>query len=287
MNNKIDVINTLSIFAKQWPNNIKLSKKTNIPLQPSNDIGSMGEVLVSVLKNIEGTGQTGYSFDIADGSEVKSNSKLQSKECNKCKTKNSFFNDKCIRCGEENFKFFTDTRYSINSKEHFENFNEMGDYYFNLIEPVYTSKLLIELNFTMFLIKKDNQYFNLLLRNQLNSNKSKVVNLLPMSFDFINSNPIQLISCNILINLENDEVFIKDIDLDDKKLKIPVNILKKQELKIIFDNEKIYFDDKYPVRTLLKILEDNNIKYVNYTFQLRNKSLGKERGLTKRRPTYK
>ena len=122
------------------------------------------------------------------------------------------------------------------------------------------------IKFSVFVVKSDNIYFDNYLSNQLhNSTKSNVCNLLPFSYDFYSSGPIEIItleydlSANLTheyINLGNES----SIDFD---------------LKCLTKDEKI----KYCIPDDMTSMPYVEIKD---RLELRKKNLNKNRGKTTR-----
>jgi hypothetical protein len=268
---KIQIDNLLINFNKSELENIQYEKtNTKNYVKSFCNVGNIGEELTLLIypNSVASGSKGGCSFDnltyvnnkIISAREVKTVCLIQTKECKTCYKKAPFFQNICYFCKKSNFKFITDSRFSINCKSHFEYYNLLECYIFIIIS--YKDDIL---SIVVYKINSNNKYFDDLLRNQKDNSKSPTCNLLPYSYDFYLSGPIKLLE--YLINNKNEitEVFY-DI-LNEKNENIPVDIFNK--------NEKITLG--IPDKT--EFIEYNTYKHL---YSLRHKNFNKPRGKTTR-----
>ena len=182
MKNKIETY--INLFFQPVASSVRYAIDYNMPIQF--DSGSFGEGLICISQNTKGSGtQGGASFDTSAGDEVKTLFFFQSKECTKegCKYKNSFFTKNCNKCGHTGFKYAKDTRAGIACDSHFDYFKDLRNYYIIEIKPTSYDPSCREAKIIGWIIKKDNTFFNSLLKVQKN-NGTCHKNLLTSSVEF-------------------------------------------------------------------------------------------------------
>jgi hypothetical protein len=247
-------------------------KINNIPL--IFDSGNFGEGLVCVMFDKKGSGTSGgCSFDTTDGDEVKTLCFFQSKQCKDCEYKNGFFVEKCFKCGSFNFKYANDTRASISCKAHYDYYNDINQYYFLDIKPSVNNFDCDGAIIKMYVVNKDNKFFNELLEVQ-RANGSDIKNILSSSIEF-------WLCCPSLV-LEAQAIFLQEEQ--------------KVTTTIKFTNYK--YDTKFVNTKLTKDCFKGNKNYKKYVDQIDENGYdpitnpldikpekgthGKSRGITKR-----
>lgn len=227
-------------------------------------------------------------FDLVNHStsksiEVKSCCTIQNSKCNnkKCGTKyNSLFIDACPTCGSPFSKKVKDSRFGINAKELLSVYNK------NLFEGFVfchisnkdhdKSKKLLTLLIEWFKVDfsdRDIKQIQLnYFRNQVKYGKKTTANLLPNSFDFYKLCPLKISEMTIEINYNN----------------LGINPIVKEKKQNYFPliNEKVLRKDEKKVFRKLKsynpITKTADSKDFTLNIPYRNKSLGKERGDTRK-----
>lgn len=241
-------------------------------------VGSLGEELALYMypNSIGSASKGGCAFD---NKELDSEKKISlareikfvcldgSKECKSCKSKCPRFQKKCISCEKTEFKFVCDSRAGISAKAHIK-YREIKEVI------IFISKFDDSSNtIKLFCYKFDceNEYFNKYIHNQNDNGKGNTCNFQPFSYDWFCSGPIKLMEFDIsenglvesFYNLENTQV-------DD----IPYMNWNTQ--KAIFTSKEIsdlgLSKDEFPIP--YEKIKNNSV---------RNKNLGKERGVTTRK----
>lgn len=278
-------------IAKIWQMQLNLeynNPKKNVRLS-FKDIGPFCEYLsLDFLKGYEGGGSGGMGFDLVDKKnkktiEVKSCCTIQNAKCKDCKTKfNDLFLDCCPKCGKQNIKLINDSRFGIDAKELLEQVNEniFDGFMLCHVSKKEHDKENNKLNILVEWFKidfKDDEIKSIQLEyfeNQHNFGKKSHSNLLPNSYDFYKLCPLKISEATISINYadlnENPEIKKNDVSyyplVNGNKLR-----LYKDE-KVIFKNLKSYNKDTNCADS----------KDFSLNMPYRNKSLGKERGDTKK-----
>jgi hypothetical protein len=257
------------------------------------DIGPFGELLaISYNPGYIGSGSGGMGLDLVNRETKKS---IEVKTCctiqnSKCKSKicgakfNPFFHDKCPVCGSEGKKI-NDSRFSINAKEFLEQHNK-GFFDSFILFHVHEidhdgidKKLSIKLSWYRIDFKNEEikniklSYF----KSQEKDGKKPICNLLPLSFDFFKLCPDLIEEIYVEINYDDlsKNPTIKYIENNEKKLRVPIEILKSNEIDV-FKGLSSYS------------LKDNRADMIDFTLKIpyRKKTHGKERGDT-RKNAYK
>lgn len=170
MTNLQEVENYINKFLNPLFLSAHYQKCSNIPL--NFDSGNFGEGLICITYNKKGSGTSGgCSFDTANGDEIKTLCFFQSKNCKNCKFKNGFFVEKCFQCNSLEFIFADDTRANINSNSHNKYLDKIGSYYIVEIKPNQIKFDCFSATIKVFIINKDNQFFNELLNVQRENGK--------------------------------------------------------------------------------------------------------------------
>ncbi len=285
---KKDFISEFKTFSDKWPTQIRQSVLTNLDGFVS-ESGFMGEFLASLITGKKGTASAGSGFDLSDGNradEAKLAILVRASVCTNCGSKVLFFKEKCD-CGCSKFKFPNDSRFTIDSKAGIEYKEQLDKYVVQVIKPVVNSFDCTEFIYEAFLIDAKNKYFTEYLMNQyVNSNKSNNCNLLPYSYDFHRAEPVKVVSIKISLNQTNSIIECLFYKLDNTiPEKMPLNIVASKTLKNILQNNSIQFKKSCSKQMLINLIE-SNLDASNLTiesFPLKQKSLGKERGITTRK----
>lgn len=283
--NDIEIKEFITDYIKSEIINIQKEKnsKKNITKAFMN-VGGFGEELTTVIypNSVGSASKGGCSFDnneynekgeIVNAREVKTCCLIQPKKCNICSLNASasdkkvvkvpFFQEVCYHCGKSDFCDIKDSRFGIDTKAHFQYKKYLSEY---ILVVINFDRQTNYINIIVFKVNSNNQYFEKYLQNQFdNSEKSKSCNLLPFSYDFYSSGPIELINLtydingNIvseIINLSNN----KEIDFS---------------TKVLTQTEK----NNYNIPKELEYIPYSEIKL---KLVLRNKSLNKNRGVVTR-----
>jgi hypothetical protein len=270
---KQKMLTELSEYIITEKRNIMKEKISNNISKAFQGIGSEGEYWTTILypTSFGMASKGGIAFDnininkegeIIRAKEVKTCCKIQPKECKKCKKKIAYFIDKCVFCKHTEFKYINDSRFGINSVEHFK-YEQIKDYILYLIDSESNNS---RVSIKCYKIERDNTWFTKYLDNQRSKSKSASCNLLPYSFDFYCSGPIKIFDFNF--NFLNDSCNVRYFNRFNRTVeKIPTNVFNSFELKN-------YNISKNTV----------NIKYEDYIerIQHREKSFNKNRGTVSR-----
>lgn len=288
----MDDLNKLTILqkiAKVWQIQLNLEyeyrKNQNTRLS-FKDIGAFCELLATYYNSgFIGSGTGGMGLDLINYTtgktiEVKSCCTIQNAKCNNCGTKfNDLFNDNCPKCKSYDIKKITDSRFGIDAKEFLRQFNN-GKFenftmcYISLVDQdkqqnTITVKLeWFKVEFTDDEIKNIQlEYF----KNQVNFGRKPHCNLLPKSYDFYKLCPTKIDDKNIIINYKNINISPEVVDCNfEKNLKVPIDLIPKKNRDIFMALDS-FFDNCADAKDFTK-----NLEY-------KNKTLGKERGDTRRR----
>ena len=310
-------LSELKEWSQNWSSDIEKSLERNLTLFGSS-LGERGEYFASLLSGKPGTGSGGSGFDLSDGvsaDESKFACLVQPKRCNTCEKsglKNNriiFFYESCPKCGGNEFSYINDTRWGIDAAAGVQYKSSLETYWLQVLEPkVYHSSCRTFL-YKCFKVSAHNPKFAEYLQNQLSNGSKNNCNLCPYSFDFYRFSPIKI--TEIEIDLSNGSNQVTDIfwnpqNQESEKMPIIGNFapsLNIDELKLIIENlginnpydyttnknkswsttdklttgfnsEKDYFLD-----LIQKNIGDSNPAHL---LSLRNKSLGKDRGITER-----
>ena len=109
---------TIKNLTRTWFEKINLGKKYNTPISIGFSDDEF-ELLTCIEHNIKGTGSISHGYDHDNKDETKGTSLVQPKKCTNCGGKLHFFAEKCS-CNSTDFEYISDSRWSIDSKAHFE-----------------------------------------------------------------------------------------------------------------------------------------------------------------------
>lgn len=273
-----DIENYINTFLNPLFVSGQYQKNNNMPL--NFDGGNFGEGLVCLVYDKIGSGTSGgCSFDTTDGDEIKTLCFFQSKQCVECKHKNGFFVEKCFKCSKTNFKYADDTRACISCTAHFNNFDEIGNYYIVEIKPNQTNFDCSSATVKIFIINKNNKFFNELLNVQ-KVNGEKIKNLFTDNIEFWLCCPslsfeaeiqydIKQSVSNTTIKFMNGEYNVEYVDRH-----LPSSLFKKAKNKLYRDYCSQINENGYdPVTNYLDIKPEKGTH-------------GKSRGVTERKNKF-
>tara|TARA_R110002020_G_scaffold336336_2_gene551532 strand:- start:726 stop:1526 length:801 start_codon:yes stop_codon:yes gene_type:complete len=212
---------------------IKFHQRYNQPFDPLGD--SFTEMLHACMYDTLCMGSGGSGWDTYDKGESKFSNRLQSRNCNSCKTwdgrvnkngkkiwnykKVMFFLSKCPVCGSEDLgKYSKDSRFGIASKSHLEYIDEMKGYRLTLLEPETFDSECRVFHLRSWFIETKDKYLTEYATRQFNSPKSNGINFMPLGQDFYRSSPCLHLDATIskdgveinYLNTENKEPEIGD-----------------------------------------------------------------------------
>ena len=279
-----DLIQDLQDYGVTEKKNITKEKtRNNNQCYAFREGGNFGEqITCSIFPGTIGSASKGgMSFDnktldkdknIKHAKEVKFVCLVGTKECKSCKQKCPPFQKKCIYCNGEKFKNNSDSRASISSKAHIL-YKEYINEYIIYVQDYDENKEIISIIGYKFLSK--NMYFDNYIQNQYDSGNKKggTCNLLPYSFDWYMSGPIKFI--DIHIDISKFEPIIK-YNIYNIHSEIYDNIP-------VVDFEKIL--NKNELELFYELPKEKRSEYLHVCSKLniRNKSIGKSRGITTRK----
>ena len=271
----------LNVEYKKPKKNVRISFK---------DVGPFCEYLALDFEpGYQGGGSGGMGFDLYNKKErkaieVKSCCTIQNWKCNRCGAKfNNLFMDCCPDCGGTDFKEVDDSRFGINATETLRQYdnNIFAGFIFSFVsekEQIKSKNTLVVLVEWFKLdfdaddeIKKIRlEYFE----NQRDFGRANTNNLLPYSFDFYKLAPLKIGEAIVEINYA-------DLNQVPKITQKSVNYYPRvnaNELRLINNEKELFMKLKtYDART-------NTAEAKDFTLNIpyRNKSLGKERGDTRK-----
>ena len=271
------------VVLGEWKDNefINMAKERNSERnQPYafQSVGGVGEeIALALYLEFIGSGSKGGcahdlrkvddEFNTIEAKEVKMVSLDGSKECTHCEKKAPRFQERCVNCKNDSFKYYADSRAGISAKAHI-NYKDILNEYIIIVCKYNDDKQCI--NIKAWKILSDNEYFNDYIYNQHKNGKKDTCNCLPGSMDFHLSGPIKLFEFNLYKDMIEETFF--DIN-NDKYEPIPkCNFNTGRNLKYV------YLDDS------CEIFNDNDsIPYVENIKYFKKKSEkktghGKERG---------
>ena len=279
---------------KEWGSNefrlIKKEKDGNKNISFTfSGLGGTGEQFAvnQYPSSIGSSSKGGCAFDNkeynSDGSfkisrEVKFLSLDGTKICKQCESNNKdkeiktetklpCFQTKCIFCNGDDFKYPRDSRWGISAKAHIDYHNEkykLNEYILYISEFDHTNN---SINLKCFKIMSSNNYFTNYIQNQFSNGKGDTCNLMPYSWDFYMSGPIELFNINIY-----SDGTIKETtwDLDNTKIiTIPKSIIISNKKNCLYEGD----------------IPEDGIEYESVISfcSIKKKSLGKARGNTSRK----
>ena len=302
----LNKLSTIEKIAKVWQIQLNLeycNKKKNVRIS-FKDIGSFCELLaIDYNAGFVGCGSGGMGLDLANyetgkAIEVKSCCHIQNVKCTAnvkdektgeemvCGTKfNTLFTDKCPKCNSTSYERIHDSRFGINATELlrqykdeniFENFTMC---YISLVtQNVHAKTITIRLEWFVidFNDKKIKEIQLDYFKTQKEMGKKDTCNLLPKSYDFYKLCPRKIDEKTIEINYENLDInpLLKDCPFE-KDLRVPIDIIPRKDREAFM-----------ALKSFNKKRQDANCKDFTKNMPYKEKSLGKERGGT-RKTIYK
>ena len=242
-------------------------------------LGDWGEYLTTVIckKSFGGGSKGGNGFDnieigysdtnkkgVLIAREVKICCLIQPKKCLTCKDRKvPFFQKKCTFCNMSNFKSVKDSRFGIDAHAQVKYNTIIKEYILFIVDYDNKTENII---LKCYKIVSDNNYFQEYIINQVKKGKSTTCNLLPYSYDFYLSGPILLFDFELTPDNKVNKIFynLENSVIED----IPISVFNEREIKKYNIN----------IRNREKL---NYNRWIN-KFELRNKSLGKNRGTLNR-----
>ena len=228
MSNKQAFVNLVDHHFGGLRREIKLSLGFNDGV--SFDTGKFGERVNFVLHNTKGIPSNGgCAFDAENTSEAKGCNKAQTYECPDCGTKNNYYAHECAKCGGTDRKDPEDTRWGIDSKAHFKYADQMPYYCFTIITPVNRDVENPQFNIKVYRIDAKNEFFNDVLRYQLEHGKKAHKNFMPLGRDFYMSSPQLLVECLVSVT-DTVSVQFYEFNLEGRQIEtMPIDLFTKAE----------------------------------------------------------
>lgn len=292
MNKNFNDMSDIEKFAKIWQ--IQLNVEYNNPKKnvriSFKDVGPFCEYLALMFEpDYQGGGSGGMGFDLYNkinnkAIEVKGCCTIQNAKCGDCNAKfNDLFLDHCPDCGSHKLIRVNDSRFGIKASETLRQYKEniFGGFILGHVSMEEHIKLkhtiVIKIDWYKLDFDSDEEIKNIRLEyfeNQKTLGKKDTNNLLPNSFDFYKLAPLKIYEHVIEINYD---------DLNT----VPRVIGKKTNYYPRVDGEKIrFYKDEKVIFKNLKTYDPstNTAEAKDFTLHMpyRNKSLGKERGDTRR-----
>lgn len=219
-----------------------------------------------------------------------------------------FFYSNCPKCGGNDFKYIKDSRWGIDSKAGIQYKDKMENYWLQTLEPTEYDSNCRTFIYKCFRVLSKNENFSEYLQNQMENGSKDNCNLLPFSVDFYRFSPVKV--AEVMIELKEDESIVNDIfwnPLNEEVEKMPVDgkyspSLNKEEIKSVLEDLEvdIYSYSKSKSKSWSKADKDltgfeSELEYLKKLVKssigdknladfisIRNKSLGKDRGITTR-----
>lgn len=285
-------MNEIQKFAKIWQIqlNVEYKKpKKNVRIS-FKDIGPFCEYLALDFEpEYQGGGSGGMGFDLYNKKEqkaieVKSCCTIQNGKCKTCGAKfNNLFLDCCPDCGGVNFEKIDDSRFGINAEETLRQYNNniFAGFIFSHVSE---KKHLKEKNTLVVLVEwfkldfdADQEIKKIRLEyfeNQKNFGKANTNNLLPYSFDFYKLAPLKIGEATVEINYAD----LNQLPKINQKSTNYYPRVDGHKLRLINYEKELFLNLKtYDPKT-------NTAESKDFTLNIpyRNKSLGKERGDTRK-----
>lgn len=234
---------------------------------PAAKIGYVGQHLTSLITGIPGTGSGARGDDLADGSEVKSCSKVdQADKCKDCGARVLRLETKCSVCGSENIDRKDDSKwlFSIRDQHELDQYKNLDRVVLLLMDyPNFDDDDFKDIRISVFEIyPKDprmsifndlisNHYYNIFLPKQEAKQKTNPMNLHPWSFQFYKCNPIKTFECTIkgidtnpVILIDSNSYIEPNRERDEslKPLPMPSDLLKAKEWDEMLSKADYYQD---------------------------------------------
>lgn len=252
----------LAYYASRWATDLCLERTVGLATKNSmafGDISRFGQVLCSLLTGMHGNGGGGSGHDLINetfAAEVKTVCWCQPWECKTCNKKTPWTSTSCVHCNSTDLKRVKDSRASIKANTHLKYADVLKEYYIVLIDYVLNHEYSVK----VWKIDSCNTYFEEYIKNQATNGSQDTCNMIPGAYDFHMCGPKLIYEVKLWLD---DQPKFETI-VQDKIEDMPYCKLRKSE-KALFEPCEY-------------------IPYANLCEKLgiRNKSLGKDRGETKR-----
>lgn len=269
-----ELIEILTDFCISEYKNIEKEKKIcrNQPFSFLN-VGNFGEEMALYMfpKSFGSASKGGNAYDnieyndsnVVLAREIKFVCREGTKQCKKCKLKSPRYQKICIKCKENNFKYFNDSRACIDSSAHNKYKQIMTEYIIFVLETDLDGSVIL---LKCFKFKSNNNYFDSYIENQFKYSKNKCCNFVPFSYDWYLSGPIKLFDFKIELGIK-PVIYKNYYNLNnDMCEKVPISIFRKSEIT------------KFNLNPSSNFIEYENTSHIG----LRLKNLNKQRGVVKR-----
>lgn len=197
------------------------------------DTGKFGERINFILHDTTGVPSNGgCAFDAANSSEAKGCNKAQTYVCPDCGAKNNYYASECHKCGGTGRKDPNDTRWGIDAEAHFKYADQMPYYCMTIVTPLNRDVESPQFNIQVYRIDTKNQFFNDMLRYQLEHGSKAHKNFMPLGRDFYMTSPVLLVDCNITVTDFGVDFVYFDFDTDGRVIEtMPADLFTKAEQK--------------------------------------------------------
>lgn len=182
-----DLIETLTA---NLPGAIEASAKYNQSIEIISS--PFSEMISAACYDTKCAGTGGGGWDHLDHGEDKCTSRVQSRKCESCGKKVSFFVTSCPHCDSTSLSEIPkDSRWGINSKSHFEYQDKLKEYRLLLIEPMQDDPSCRAFRLRHWVIDPKSKHLTEYARAQCEkSSKSNHINFQPLKQDFYLSAPV-------------------------------------------------------------------------------------------------
>jgi len=223
----------------------KWSKITNQTAQVR--IAYPGQHLASVITGIKGKGTAARGDDLSDGSENKTCSRVdQLSECNNCGAKVLIWQEECPLCKSKDFNIKTDSHwiFPITTEDELNLLLGKVPRIILLLFDKVDAKINVVRLRTWIIEPQDeyvkqffsDYYYNNYLKKTKEGKKPAPCNLHPLKFDFFMMVPKLIFNADI--DFDKKSVEIKHWNVKNPQPeKMPIEILKKNEIEEIFKDE--------------------------------------------------
>lgn len=225
---------------------------------PAAKVGYIGQHLASLITGVRGTRSGARGDDLADGTEVKSCSKIdQADKCKDCGRRVLRQEDACANCGSTRIERKDDSKwlFSVRSQDELDQYLSMKRVLLILMDyPRFKENDFQDVRICAFEIYPQeermsvfrdlisNHYYNIYRPKADSGAKTNPMNLHPWSFQFYKCNPIKTFEC-IIKDIDTDasiEIlrFINPRDNRNSSMEtepMPTNLLGKEEWNILLD----------------------------------------------------
>jgi len=265
---------------------IKFSRESNLDLFLEGK-GGIGEYLGYLVSGKKGTGSAGSGFDLSDGvsaDEVKLACLVQSSKCKDCGTKVLFWYDECNHCGSTDLKRLRDSRWGIDAAAGVKYKDELDNYILQVIKPKEYDATCRTFIYEYYVVDSKDPYFVEYLVNQYNDGKKSNCNYLPYSYDFYLSSPVKLIEVEFTVDENGNQYQVNYWNLENSEVcDVPLSVLRKSELITLLGAEGIDYKNNWNLTKIKTVVETEFSGNPKDHLISRNKSHGKDRGITNRK----